>query len=849
MWRGLIQLSRSITDEPWIVMGDFNAVLDDSEVSGYAADTSASMAEFLECITESESTHLPFTGANFTWHNCSDGERSLWKRLDRMLVNEAWLVKWPHSKYISSHPRTSDHSPLILQSQVSRQNSSMFRFENYMTKMVSFQRIVEEHWRHQFTGTDMYVLTRKLKSLKPIFRSLRKTHGDLSHNVEQAAHFLQKAQLLSQEFKHESIILQLEKCCRLIYCKATIMEVNMLKQRAKLAWLKGGDNCSKIFFRKINARRASQRVYQIQNDDGHILTDYNAVTGEFVNYFKKLFGGSFRQSKNLEHLQPFAKNLISDEEATKITAPVQRHEIKEALFDINEDSAPGPDGFSSCFFKATWAVVGEDVCHAVMEFFNHGRLLKQLNATLITLIPKVQMPTKVGDFRPISCCNVVYKIITKIMVKRMQLVLEKLIDNCQNAFVPGRSIADNVLLAQELLSGYNQKKLPPRCTIKVDLQKAYDMVDWDYLLAVLHLFKFPDRFIVWVEQCITTASFSISLNGAIHGFFTSTRGLRQGDPMSPYLFVLVMESLHLLIKSTTQNDTNFQFHWRCKELGIVNLCFADDLLLFCKADIHSATVLHGILQEFQRLAGLHANAQKSQIFFSKAALQVQHQIQSIFGFPQGTFPVRYLGVPLITSKLSRADCAPLILKIEARIAGWNQLKLTYAGRTQLIKSVLSSIHQYWCSVFILPKGVIKTIEAKIRNFLWRGGTESGGYKVAWEQVCKPTLHGGLGIRNIQTMNNALMGKHLWQILTKKHDSIWVSWISRYKLRHGTLWAANDKEGSWTWKKLLKLRHQLIKGIQFRVGDGTEFKLWLDPWHSNGALIHRYPHGPLVTGIH
>ncbi|KAL0293998.1 UNVERIFIED_CONTAM: hypothetical protein Sangu_3226700, partial [Sesamum angustifolium] len=254
------------------------------------------------------------------------------------------------------------------------------------------------------------------------------------------------------------------------------------------------------------------------------------------------------------------------------------------------------------------------------------------------------------------------------------------------------------------------------------------------------------------------------------------------------------------------------------------------------------------LRNFKRLAGLHANAQKSQILFSKAALQVQHQIQSIFGFPQGTFPVRYLGVPLITSKLSRADCAPLILKIEARIAGWNQLKLTYAGRTQLIKSVLSSIHQYWCSVFILPKGVIKTIEAK--------SAISYGEEV--QRVEDTRLHGNkyvnqlcmvaLASEYIQTMNNALMGKHLWQILTKKHDSIWVSWISRYKLRHGTLWAANDKEGSWTWKKLLKLRHQLIKGIQFRVGDGTEFKLWLDPWHPAGALIQRYPHGPLVTGI-
>ncbi|KAL0297939.1 UNVERIFIED_CONTAM: hypothetical protein Scaly_3078600 [Sesamum calycinum] len=183
-------------------------------------------------------------------------------------------------------------------------------------------------------------------------------------------------------------------------------------------------------------------------------------------------------------------------------------------------------------------------------------------------------------------------------------------------------------------------------------------------------------------------------------------------------------------------------------MSIVNLCFADDLLLFCKADIHSATVLHGVLQEFKGRAGLQANAQKNQILFSKAAAQIQNQIQNIFGFPQGTCPVRYLGVPLITSKLSLADCAPLILKIEARIAGWNQLKLTYAGRTQLIKSVLSSIHQYWCSVFILPKGVIK----------------------------------------------------------------------------------------------------LIKGIQFQVGDGTEFKLWLDPWHPDGTLLHRYPHGPLITGL-
>ncbi|KAL0297854.1 UNVERIFIED_CONTAM: hypothetical protein Sangu_3175900 [Sesamum angustifolium] len=194
---------------------------------------------------------------------------------------------------------------------------------------------------------------------------------------------------------------------------------------------------------------------------------------------------------------------------------------------------------------------------------------------------------------------------------------------------------------------------------------------------------------------------------------------------------------------------------------------------------------------------------------------MKQQILHILGFPQGTFPVRYLGVPLITSKLSLADCTPLLLKIVARISGWNQLQLTYAGRTQLIKSVLSAIHQYWCSVFMLPKGVIKAIEAKLQNFLWRGGTATGGYKVAWEQVCKPVTHGGLGIRNLQLMNNALMSKHLWHILIQKQESIWVSWITKYKLKHGTLWAAKENEGSWIWKKLLKLRAQLLNGVQCR----------------------------------
>ncbi|KAL0350051.1 UNVERIFIED_CONTAM: Retrovirus-related Pol polyprotein from type-2 retrotransposable element R2DM [Sesamum radiatum] len=291
----------------------------------------------------------------------------------------------------------------------------------------------------------------------------------------------------------------------------------------------------------------------------------------------------------------------------------------------------------------------------------------------------------------------------------------------------------NILLAQELLAGYNQLRLPPRCTIKVDLQKAYDSVEWDFLLEALKLFNFPTRFIGWIEQCVSTATFSVSLNGSIYGFFPGARGLRQGDPMSPYLFVLVMETWNSLLRYKVLNNHLFQFHWKCSEQRILSLCFADDVLLFCRADIDSIQVIKDILSEFAALSGLKVNPQKSQIILSKAVQQDKQQMIDVLGFQEGFLPVRYLGVPLISSRLKIADCKPLIDKLDSRIAGWSHLNLSFAGRAQLIQSVLSTLHSYWASVFILPKGIIKILEAKLRKFLWQGATGRGQAKVVWDQ--------------------------------------------------------------------------------------------------------------------
>ncbi|KAL0283158.1 UNVERIFIED_CONTAM: Retrovirus-related Pol polyprotein from type-1 retrotransposable element R2 [Sesamum radiatum] len=152
----------------------------------------------------------------------------------------------------------------------------------------------------------------------------------------------------------------------------------------------------------------------------------------------------------------------------------------------------------------------------------------------------------------------------------MRSVLDTLISPSQNAFVPGRSIGDNILLAQELFSGYNQKNLPPRCALKVDLRKAYDTVEWDFLKAALTLFGFPERFIQWVVECVTTPSYSVCINGAPHGFFRGARGLRQGDPMSPFLFVLVMEVLTLILLQRIEQNGGFSFHWSVRRYSCSN---------------------------------------------------------------------------------------------------------------------------------------------------------------------------------------------------------------------------------------------------------------------------------------
>jgi hypothetical protein len=200
-------------------------------------------------------------------------------------------------------------------------------------------------------------------------------------------------------------------------------------------------------------------------------------------------------------------------------ATVSREEIRKTIFSINKNKALGPYGFSVRFFHKAWPIIEDGVVKAVMEFFESGKLLKEVNATIITLVPKKKNPTSMSEYMPISCCNLIYKSIIKILANRLLPGLDEVISLNQGAFIPKRSIVENILLAQEMVCDYYKEKGNPRCTLKVDLMKAYDSVSWDFILHCLICFGAPSKFVGWIKECISSPSYSSALNGTLVGFF------------------------------------------------------------------------------------------------------------------------------------------------------------------------------------------------------------------------------------------------------------------------------------------------------------------------------------------
>lgn len=368
----------------------------------------------------------------------------------------------------------------------------------------------------------------------------------------------------------------------------------------------------------------------IFNAASELVRDEKEVQEEFLRFCDEILGTS-------EPIKPIDPDIISNgpvltqEQGDALYMPVTNLEIRDAIFYIPSSKSPGPDGFTSGLYKATWHIIGDEVCSFIKDFFLHYKLLRENNTTMITLVPKITCPKVVGDYRPIACCNIIYKAITKIITLRLQTVMGDLVDIAQGAFIKDRAIVDNVLVCQGLVRDYNKPTGPSRCLMKLDLKKAYDMLNWQFIEDVLRRLQFPQKFIDWVMICIKTPKFSLLINGSPVGFFASKRGVRQGDPMSPYIFVLAIEYLSRSLKKL-KDCPDFAFHPKCRSIQLIHLAFADDLIMVCKADLKSPLLLKKYYDDFSEVSGLRINNQKSHIFLGAAPPRIKHVLLNQLGF-------------------------------------------------------------------------------------------------------------------------------------------------------------------------------------------------------------------------
>ncbi|XP_062112580.1 uncharacterized protein LOC133823744 [Humulus lupulus] len=321
-------------------------------------------------------------------------------------------------------------------------------------------------------------------------------------------------------------------------------------------------------------------------------------------------------------------------------------------------------------------------------------------------------------------------------------VLPDIISENQSGFVKGRRIAHNIMLCQDMVRGYDRRSAKFACLFKIDLQKAYDSLDWDFLKEMLEALNFPKKFVDLIMDCITTPQFSFSINGALHGYIHARRGLRQGDPISPLFFVIGMECLSRIL-SKVSKEADFKFHPRCKRL--------------------------------------QANISKSAVYGAGMDTNSIDRLVELSGFPKCSLPFKYLGMTICAKRLSKSDCVCLVEKM----------------------------------LVILPKSVLHSIVQVCRAFLWKGVDRISGLGyVSWSDVCRPKTEGGLGFKDIESWNLCAMGKHVWDIASKK-DNLWVKWVNAIYIKQDDWWDHEAPiDASWYWKRIVQVKNRIKAVFSF-----------------------------------
>ncbi|KAJ9554109.1 hypothetical protein OSB04_018154 [Centaurea solstitialis] len=823
-WNFLRSLADN-TNQPWVVIGDFNDLLAQEEKRGPNAHPEWCIQGFRETLSNCRLTDLSMHGFPFTWCRHRGKPNEIYERLDRAVGNIQWLNLFPEYHVENLVSPISDHSPIALHTQMRSPSpiSKRFRFENKWLHEDTFDNFFLQSWTSPENSDFLHKLSKLAKDLHKWGRNL---NSSFKKEIKEAN---SKLNVLRESPDQFAAAAYEEERTRLI---ATLLkEEEHWRQRAKAHWLKEGDLNTKFFHAYANGRRKTNQILKLKDDNGNWVKDPSVLRNLVKGHFNRIYSAYMG---NPEEITRLVKNRLSPRELARLDLPFTKEEFRRALFQMHPDKSPGPDGFNPRFFQKKWEFLGDEIFNTGKSWLENGILPPGVNDTVIALIPKVNSPSSLKEYRPIALCNVILKIITKVLANRIKPILPNIISANQTAFVKDRLITDNIIIAFEMLHSMqrNTRKKSGEVAIKIDISKAYDRLSWVFLRQMLSGLGFPTRWIKMIMMTVESVHYFVKVNNELVGPITPKRGIRQGDPLSPYLFIICMEGLSTYMDV---EESAGRIHG-CKAArgapSISHLFFADDAFFFCKASIDEIRHLKFMLTTYEEASGQAINYEKSGIMGSNnLAPELMHGVSHILGIVHPINTDRYLGLPSLVGRSKKSIFRHIRDKLWTKIQRWNKNPLSSAGKSTLIKAAAQAIPAYYMNVFLLPVSTLSTLERMINSFWW--SRKSDGPRsinwLSWDKLCTPLNFGGLGFRDFTAFNLAMLGKQGWRLVLNSSSLVSRILKAKYYPKKEFLEAQLGHSPSYIWRSIWHSQLALQKGIRWKVGNGRSINIWKDPW--------------------